>query len=139
MPLIESVRVKSAISLKRVPMPKHLTIAQAQEQLPTLSTSLTQEPVVITQDGIPVMAALSYTYLTELLETMEILADSEFVGQLRESIGQAAQGKTVNWEVAKAQLGLSSMNAMANDPEIQAEIAAIGQEFAVADLRHEFI
>jgi antitoxin YefM len=106
MPLIESVRVKSAISPKRVPMPKHLTIAQAQEQLPTLSASLTQEPVVITQDGVPVMAALSYAYLTELLETMDILADSEFVGQLRESIGQAAQGKTVSWEIAKAQLGL---------------------------------
>jgi antitoxin YefM len=62
--------------------------------------------VIITQDGIPVMAALSYGHLTELLETMDILSDSEFVGQLRESIAQAAQGKTVNWEAAKVQLGL---------------------------------
>jgi antitoxin YefM len=87
-------------------MPKQLTIAQAQEQLPTLSASLSQEPVIITQDGIPVMAALSYVHLTELLETMEILSDSEFVGQLRESITQADRGQTVSWEAAKAQLGL---------------------------------
>jgi antitoxin YefM len=87
-------------------MPKQLTIAQAQEQLPTLSASLTQEPVIITQDGVPVMAALSYVHLTELLETMEILSDSEFVGQLRESITQADRGQTVSWEAAKVQLGL---------------------------------
>jgi antitoxin YefM len=87
-------------------MPKQLTIAQAQEQLPTLSASLTQEPVIITQDGVPVMAALSYSHLTELLETLDILSDSKFVGELRESIAQASQGKTVNWETAKVQLGL---------------------------------
>jgi hypothetical protein len=33
-----------------------------------------------------------------------------------------------------ADLDESDLSAMANDPEIQAEIAAIAQEFAVADL-----
>jgi antitoxin YefM len=87
-------------------MPKQLTIAQAQEQLPTLSVSLSEEPVIITQDGVPVIAALSYVHLTELMETLEILSDSEFVGQLRQSLVQAEQGNTIKWEVAKVQLGL---------------------------------
>jgi antitoxin YefM len=87
-------------------MPKQLTIAQAQEQLPTLSVSLSDEPVIITQDGVPVIAALSYVHLTELMETLEILSDNEFVGQLRQSLVQAEQGNTIKWEVAKVQLGL---------------------------------
>jgi PHD/YefM family antitoxin component YafN of YafNO toxin-antitoxin module len=87
-------------------MPKHLTIAQAQQQLPNLPNELTDEPIIITQDGVPVIAALSYTQLTELLETLDILTDTEFVTQLRQSIIQAEQGNTISWENAKAQLGL---------------------------------
>ncbi|KAM3100221.1 type II toxin-antitoxin system Phd/YefM family antitoxin [Phormidesmis sp. 146-35] len=87
-------------------MPKQLTIAQAQQQLPNLPDELTDEPIIITQDGVPVIAALSYSHLTELLETLDILTDTEFVTRLRQSITQAEQGKTIAWENAKAQLGL---------------------------------
>jgi PHD/YefM family antitoxin component YafN of YafNO toxin-antitoxin module len=87
-------------------MTKRLTIAQAQQQLPNLSDELADEPVIITQDGIPVIAALSYTHLTELLETLDILTDTEFVTRLRQSIVQAEQENAVPWENAKAQLGL---------------------------------
>jgi antitoxin YefM len=87
-------------------MPKQLTIAQAQQQLPNLPGELTDEPIIITQDGVPVMAALSYTHLTELLETLDILTDTEFVTQLRQSMIQAEQSNSISWESAKAQLGL---------------------------------
>jgi antitoxin YefM len=87
-------------------MPKRLTIAQAQQQLPNLPDELTNEPIIITQDGVPVIAALSYAHLTELLETLDILTDIEFVTQLRQSITQSEQGKTIAWESAKTQLGL---------------------------------
>ena len=63
-------------------MSKRLTIAQAQQQLPNLPQELLNEPI-ITQDGVPVMAAISYTHLTELLETLDILTDTEFVTKLR--------------------------------------------------------
>jgi antitoxin YefM len=86
-------------------MPKQLTIAQAQQQLPNLSSELTDEPIIITQDGIPVIAALSYEHLTSLLETLDILTDSEFIQKLRQSILQAEQGQTISWETAKLQLG----------------------------------
>ncbi|MEO6860037.1 MAG: prevent-host-death protein [Microcoleus sp.] len=87
-------------------MSKRLTIAQAQQQLPNLLQELTDQPIVITQDGVPVMAAISYNYLTELLETLDILTDIEFVTKLRQSITQSDEGKTVSWENAKAKLGL---------------------------------
>lgn len=87
-------------------MPKQLTIAQAQQQLPSLPNELTDEPIIITQDGVPVMAALSYTHLTELLETLDILTDTEFVIRLYQSIVQFEQGNTISWEDAKAHLGL---------------------------------
>ncbi len=48
----------------------------------------------------------AYNHLTELLETLDILTDIEFVTKLRQSITQAGEGKTVFWENAKAQLGL---------------------------------
>jgi antitoxin YefM len=87
-------------------MSKRLTIAQAQQQLPNLPEELTHEPVVIDRDGIPVMAVMSYTHLIELLETLDILGDREFVTKLRQSIAQADRGKTISWENAKAKLGL---------------------------------
>jgi antitoxin YefM len=87
-------------------MPKRLTIAQAQQQLPNLPDELTEEPIIITQDGVPVIAALSYTHLTELLETLDILTDTEFVTKLRQSIVQSEQGQAISWEDAKTQLGL---------------------------------
>jgi antitoxin YefM len=71
-------------------MSKRLTIAQPQQQLPNLPQELLNEPI-ITQDGVPVMAAMSYTHLTELLETLDILTDTEFVTKLRQSITQAHQ------------------------------------------------
>jgi hypothetical protein len=55
---------------------------------------------------VPVIAALSYIHLTELLETLDILTDTEFVAKLRQSILQAEQGNTISWESAKAQLEL---------------------------------
>jgi PHD/YefM family antitoxin component YafN of YafNO toxin-antitoxin module len=87
-------------------MPKQLTIAQAQQQLPHLPGELTDEPIIITQDGVPVIAALSYIHLTELLKTLDILTDTEFVAKLRQSILQAEQGNTISWESAKAKLEL---------------------------------
>lgn len=87
-------------------MPKHLTIAEAQQQLLNLPDELADEPIIITRDGQPVMAAISYEQLTSLLETIDILSDSEFSEKLHESIAQAERGETIAWEDAKKQLGL---------------------------------
>lgn len=87
-------------------MPKQLTIAQSQQQLPALSKQLTNEPIIITQDGVPVMAALIYQHLSELVETLDILSDQDFVAQLRQSLTQAEQNLTIAWDDVKTQLSL---------------------------------
>lgn len=87
-------------------MPKYLTITEARQQMLGLPDKLADEPMIITKRGKPVMVALSYEHFASLLETLDILSDSKFANRLKESIAQAAQGKTISWEEAKAQLGL---------------------------------
>ena len=64
-----------------------------------------KKAIIITQNGVPVIAALSYQHLSELVETLDILTDTEFVTQLRQSLVQAEQNLTIGWDDAKAQLG----------------------------------
>ena len=87
-------------------MPKYLTISEAHQHMLGLPDELTDEPVVITKQGKPVMVALSYEHFASLLETLEILSESEFANRLKESIAQADRGETVSWEEAKARLEL---------------------------------
>jgi PHD/YefM family antitoxin component YafN of YafNO toxin-antitoxin module len=86
-------------------MPKYLTIAEAQQQLPELPDELLVEPAIITKDGKPVIIALSLQQFESLLETVEILSDREFMAQLREGIRQADAGETITLEQLKAELG----------------------------------
>jgi antitoxin YefM len=87
-------------------MPKYLTITEARQKLLELPEQLTEEPVIITKHGKPVMTAMSYQQFESLLETMSILSDAEFTKQLKDSIIQEERGETINWEEAKAKLGL---------------------------------
>jgi antitoxin YefM len=87
-------------------MLKYLTIDQAQEQLLELSEQLTNEPAIVTQNDLPVLAVINYEQLLSLLETLDIFSDPEFIDRLQESIVQVERGETINWEEAKVKLGL---------------------------------
>ena len=89
-------------------MPKYLTINEAQQQLPNLADELTNEPAIITQNGKPVIVALSLSKFESLLETIEILSDTEFMEQLQTGIKQAEAGETKSLETFKAELELLS-------------------------------
>ena len=86
-------------------MPRYLTIAEAQQQLPLLPDELAGEPAIITKDGKPVIIALSFEQFESLMETIEIMSDGEFMTQLREGIKQADAGETIQLEHLKAELG----------------------------------
>jgi PHD/YefM family antitoxin component YafN of YafNO toxin-antitoxin module len=101
-------------------MPKYLTIEEAQQQLPDLPNELVAEPAIITQDGKPAIVAMSLeqfeslldlskkqtqgqarrlshkSYCRSLLETIDIIAEREFMAQLREGIRQADGGETIS-------------------------------------------
>jgi len=85
-------------------MLNYLTVAEAQQKLPELSNNL-GEPAIITQDGKPVIVALSMKQFASLIETIEILSDREFMSELREGIRQADLGQTVSLEALKLELG----------------------------------
>ena len=85
-------------------MLNYLTIAEAQQKLPELSNNL-GEPAIITQDGKPVIVALSMNQFASLVETMEILSDREFMSELREGIRQADLGQTVSLGTLRLELG----------------------------------
>jgi antitoxin YefM len=85
-------------------MLNYLTIVEAQQQLPDLSHNL-KEPAIITQDGKPVIVAMSMDQFASLVETMEILSDQEFMSELREGIRQADLGQTISLESLKLNLG----------------------------------
>lgn len=86
-------------------MTKYLTITEARKQLLGLPDKLTDEPIIITKHGKPVMVTISYEQMESLLETLEILEDSNFSSQLATGIQQADRGQTVSWEEAKNRLG----------------------------------
>ncbi|BAU63500.1 hypothetical protein STA3757_08650 [Stanieria sp. NIES-3757] len=86
-------------------MAKYLTITEARKQLLGLPDELTDEPIIITKHGKPVMVTISYEQMESLLETLEILGDKEFSSQLAAGIQQDRAGKTVSWEEAKNKLG----------------------------------
>ena len=86
-------------------MAKYLTITEARKKLLDLPDELTDEPIIITKHGKPVMVTISYEQMESLLETLEILGDQEFSTQLKEGIEQDKEGKTVSWSEAKAKLG----------------------------------
>ena len=86
-------------------MAKYLTITEARKKLLGLPDELTEEPIIITKHGKPVMVTISYEQMESLLETLEILGDKEFSNQLKAGIQQDKEGKTVSWSEAKAKLG----------------------------------
>ena len=86
-------------------MAKYLTITEARKKLLGLPDELTEEPIIITKHGKPVMVTISYEQMESLLETLEILGDKEFSSQLKTGIQQDQEGKTVSWSEAKAKLG----------------------------------
>jgi antitoxin YefM len=83
-----------------------LTIAQAQERLPELSTTLQSIPTVITQDGQPVMIAFSIENFMSFLETADILGDSALMQQINTGISQAKRGEYFDLSDVRSELGV---------------------------------
>jgi prevent-host-death family protein len=86
-------------------MTKYLNITETGQKLAELSDNMTNEPIIITKEGKPVMVALSYSQIESWLETLEILEDPEWLEIITEAIHQDQTGQRISWEEAKKQLG----------------------------------
>ncbi|MDP2727102.1 MAG: type II toxin-antitoxin system Phd/YefM family antitoxin [Dehalococcoidia bacterium] len=85
---------------------EEITMVNAHRELTKLPEKLEAHPatVAVTRRGKPVLAILTWEDYEAILETLELLSDEESVDQLRRSIREVKEGKTVPWEEAKARL-----------------------------------
>jgi antitoxin YefM len=87
-------------------MAKFLTITETRKQLLDLPDQLSDEPIIITKHGKPAMVALAYEQFESLMETLDILSDTDLMPKLRQSMAQAQSGETLSLDDAIARLGL---------------------------------
>ncbi len=83
-----------------------LSIVGVRKELLSLPEKLEAGPAVVrvTRRGKPVLAILSWEDFESLTETMEIMSDPETMAQLRQSIQEIKEGKTIPWEEVEAEL-----------------------------------
>ena len=62
--------------------------------------------VEVESHGKPVMAVLSWDLYEGIMETLEVMGDAALMKQLRKSLREVEQGKTVSWDAAKTRLKL---------------------------------
>lgn len=91
-------------------MTRSMPIIEARNRLTALPEELEREPevgaVAVTRRGKPVLALMSWELYESIAETLEILGDEKAMIALRQSIREAARGKTIPWETARKKLKL---------------------------------
>ena len=85
-----------------------MSITDARSRLTGLHTELSGSPgyIALTRYGRPVMALMSWELFESLQETMEIMGDPELMSQLRDSIKDIEEGRTISLDELKAELDL---------------------------------
>ncbi len=83
-----------------------LPIITARDRLTSLPEELARntDTVAVTRHGEPVLAILSWNLYESIVETLQIVGDRELMMQLRQSIKEADEGKTISWERLKQEL-----------------------------------
>lgn len=89
-------------------MSENLNITEARKRLTTLPEDLAASPgvVKITRNGEPVLAVLSWELYESLMETMEVMADSELFEALRQGVSDIREGRLHDLEDVEKELGL---------------------------------
>ncbi|MCB2211371.1 type II toxin-antitoxin system Phd/YefM family antitoxin [bacterium] len=82
------------------------SISEARAKFADVIKASRKHVVQITDRNRPAVAILDWDEYESLLETMELLSDSEAMKEIREGIKDAQAGRTVSLEAAKKDLGL---------------------------------
>lgn len=77
-----------------------INLSEAKARLPRLLADVAElgEAVVITRSGRPAGVLVSIEEYEGLLETLEVLADSEIAGEIRQGLDDAACGRVISHE-----------------------------------------
>ena len=89
---------------------REIAVLEADQMLARLADEFAPDPheavAVITRQGKPTLAVLSWEYFESLLETLEVTGDEEAMAALRNSVKDVQEGRTRAWEDVKKGLGL---------------------------------
>lgn len=85
-------------------MLKSINLTQERGELLKLPEILGNTTVIISDQGLPIMVAISYDEYISMLETMDILSDTEFKEQLIAGIKEDQEGKRVSFSSAMKEL-----------------------------------
>jgi PHD/YefM family antitoxin component YafN of YafNO toxin-antitoxin module len=95
---------------KEADMTRRMSMLEARRKLMSLPEEFEQDPegeaVAITRRGKPVLAVMPWGLYESMVETLEILSDTELVAALRESIRDLKEGHTVSMQEVERELGL---------------------------------
>ena len=86
-----------------------LTISEASKEFLDLPEKLARElerVAIITRRGQPVLAVLPWESYESIVETLEVLSESELMAELRESIKDIERGRLLSHKEVGARLGL---------------------------------
>ena len=87
---------------------KQMNIAEARKKITKLETEFTDEEKIIsvTKHNKPILAVMPWDFYETIMETLEVIKDKELMLQLKNSVIQIKDGKTIGWEKAKKELGI---------------------------------
>ena len=91
-------------------LPETMSLTQARAKLMQLPDELEAQrrALTLTRRGQPVMAVVPWELWDAIIETIEILEDTEMMEALRESIKDIKEGRTIPAEKVFADLGVGS-------------------------------
>lgn len=89
-------------------MTKTLPISQAREELTSLVDKAKRklDEFVITVNGTPAAVLMSVVEFDSWKETLEIMSDPRLMKSIKEGEKEIDEGKGVDWDIAKKQIGL---------------------------------
>ncbi len=85
-----------------------MSISDARKNLSLLPSDLHENPrcIPLTRYGKPVMALMPWEFYESMVATMEIMGDPALMDQLRESIKDIEEGRTMSLDELEAELNL---------------------------------
>ncbi len=90
--------------MEKVMKIKDLGISTARSRITKIPSEISgkSEVLRVTSNNKPVLALLSWELFDSMVETIEILADTELMAMLSKSEKQMTDGETVSWDEAKS-------------------------------------
>ena len=88
-------------------MARELPITEARARLTQIANDLvdSQDTVTVTNRGKPMMILIGYEMYESIMESLEIMSDTDLMEQLRQRLREARSGDVIGLDEVKRELG----------------------------------